>query len=141
MSPAALTSLFDVRDDIVTALRALTAEIPDLVVCERWTPTPTPPVLDVYPGNPFQTFAGMGAGANQVYWTVRARVGTADDAAAQDTLLRLLDPADLASVERALEPLGVSIVEAGVTGYAEYADDVPVNERLLGCQWRVTTFL
>ena len=67
---------------------------------------PTPPAIDVYPGNPFQTGAGFGPGHNRVFLTVRARAGMADPAAGQTDLLRLLDPDDPACVEIALADVG-----------------------------------
>lgn len=133
-------SVLELLADIADALAPLADEIPDLNVYSHWTGVPTPPALDVYPGSPFQTGAGFGAGNNQVFLTVRARVAMLDPTAGQQVLLRLLDPADPASVEKALEDVA-AVTEAGVSGFTQYADDAPANERMLGCEWRVSTFL
>ena len=94
----------------------------------------------MYPGDPFQTGAGFGVGEVQLFFTVRGRVSTADQEAGQKLLLRLLDPNDPASVEAALEDVAV-VVPEGVSGFREYLEETATNGRLLGCEWRVTTFL
>lgn len=127
--------------EVAASLRPLQAEIPDLQVYEFWNDVPSPPCLDVYPGSPFQDGAGFGAGNNRVYLTVRARVATADATAAQQVLLRMLDPADAASVEVALADADAVVTPDGVSGFVQYADDGPANERMLGCEWRVSRFL
>lgn len=135
-------SLVQLIAEVADALTPLAEEIDNLTVYPGWADVPTPPALDVYPSTPFQTGAGFGAGNNQVFLTVRARVAMADPPSAQTTLLRMLDPDDPASVENALADVdGLTIAEGGVSGFTQYADDAPANERLLGCEWRVTTFL
>jgi hypothetical protein len=133
-------SVLELLAEVADALAPLADEIPDLNIYSHWTGVPTPPALDVYPGSPFQTGAGFGAGNTQVFLTVRARVAMLDPATGQQLLLRLLDPDDPASVERALQDT-VVVTEAGVSGFTQYADDAPINERMLGCEWRVSTFL
>jgi hypothetical protein len=127
-------------EEVAEALQPIVDEIPDLNIYPGWSDTPTPPALDIYPATPFQTPAGFRAGNNQVFLTVRARVAMGDPAAGQQLLLRLLDPGDPASVEVALEDVA-AVTDGGVSGFTQYADDAPVNERMLGCEWRVTTFL
>jgi hypothetical protein len=95
--------------------------------------------VDVYPGDPFQTGAGFGVGSSQLYFTIRARVSTADAAAGQQLLLRMLDPWDAASVEAALQDYA-TVVPDGVSGFREYLEEQASNGRLLGCEWRVSTF-
>ena len=133
-------TLAELLAEVAAALEPLRGEIPDLAIYPGWSDTPTPPALDVYPASPFQTGAGFGGG-NQAFLTVRARVQMADPGAGQLLLLRLLDREDPASVEMALEQIDVGVTEGGVSGFTQYADDAPVNERMLGCEWRVTTFL
>src|SRR5262249_33191576 len=101
---------------------------------------PTPPSLDVYPGDPFQTGAAFGVRNPQVFFTVRSRVSTADTEAGQQLLLRMLDPQDPASVEAALQDVA-TVVDEGVSGFREYLEDANNGGRLLGCEWRVSTFL
>lgn len=127
-------------DAVAAALLPLAEVVEDLQVLGRGmlNPNPTPPSLDVYPGDPFQTGAGMGVGASRVFFTIRARVGTADSEAGQRLLLRLLDPLDPASVEAAVQDVAVVVAE-GVSGFREY--DAGEGARLLGAEWRVSLFL
>jgi hypothetical protein len=122
---------------IATALEPISAEIPDLQVYAYWNNNPTPPSLDVYPGDPSQTGAGYGAGQSQVFFTIRGRVATGDSLGQQQLLLRMMDPNDAASVEAAVQDI-VTVVPEGVSGYREYLE---TGTPFLGCEWRVTTFL
>ena len=127
---------------IADALRPIASVIPDLQVYGYWNDNPSPPALDVYPSTPFQVGSGFGVGEVQVLLTVRARVSMADPESAQLLLLRMLDPNDPASVEAALVTAGAAGIgsDGGVNGFRQYADDIG-DERLIGCEWLVTTFL
>jgi hypothetical protein len=133
-------TLAETMEQIATALGTLASEVDGLQVYPYLNSNPTPPSLDVYPASPFQTGAGFGVGNSQVWFTVRARVATADQEAAMKLLLRLMDPNDPASVEAALEDTAVVSPE-GVSEFREYIEDSATNGRLLGCEWRVSTFL
>lgn len=133
-------TLAEVMEGIATALQPLASEVEGLQVYPYLNSNPTPPSLDVYPASPFQTGAGFGVGNSQVWFTVRARVATADQEAAMKLLLRLMDPNDPASVEAALEDTA-AVSPEGVSEFREYIEDSATNGRLLGCEWRVTTFL
>ena len=133
-------TLAEVMEGIATALQPLASEVEGLQVYPYLNSNPTPPSLDVYPASPFQTGAGFGVGNSQVWFTVRARVGTGDQEAAMKLLLRLMDPNDPASVEAALEDTA-AVSPEGVSEFREYIEDSATNGRLLGCEWRVTTFL
>jgi hypothetical protein len=133
-------SLPQLLQDVADALGPVAEEIDGLTVYPLWADLPTPPALDVYPSTPFQSGGGFGAGNNVVFLTVRARVLMADPVSGQQQLLRMLDPDDAASVEVALEDVA-TIADGGVSGFTQYADDAAANERMLGCEWRVTTFL
>jgi hypothetical protein len=133
-------TLAQLQAAIADALRPLEAEIEGLQVYGFLNANPSPPSLDVYPGDPFQTGAGFGVGESRVYFTVRGRVSTADQEAGQKLLLRLLDPQDTASVEAALADAAV-VVPEGVSGFREYLEETASNGRLLGCEWRVSAFL
>jgi|SRR5215471_6359136 len=132
-------TLADLQAEIAAALRTLQAQIDGLQVYAYMNPNPTPPSLDVYPGDPFQTFAAFG-GSFQIFFTVRARVSTADSEAGQKLLLRLLDTGDTASVERVLSANDFVVVPEGVSGFREYYEDAATNGRLLGCEWRVSAY-
>ena len=133
-------TLAELQAAIADALEPLATEIDGLQVYGYLNANPTPPSLDVYPGDPFQNGAGFGVGQSRVYFTVRARVSTADQEAGQKLLLRLLDPQDLASVEAALADSAV-VVPEGVSGFREYLEEASTDGRLLGCEWRVSAFL
>lgn len=137
-SGPALGSLAAAQAALADALRPLEQIIDGLQVVGYLNVNPTPPSLDVYPGDPFQSGAGFGVGSTQCWFTVRARVTTADSEAGQRLLLRLLDTHDPASVEVALEDAGTVATE-GVSGFREYLDQS--GEALLGCEWRVSVFL
>lgn len=127
--------------DIASALAdQVGSEIDGLQVTGYLNTNPTPPSLDVFPGDPFQTGAGMGVGQTEVFFTIRARVSTADGEAGQKLLLRMLDPNDLASVEAAIQEHAV-VVPEGVSGFRRYLEDQAQDGALLGCEWRVTAFL
>jgi hypothetical protein len=134
-------SLAVMLEEVADALRPLADEIPDLQVYAFWEDNPSPPCIDIYPGSPFQDGAGMGAGNNKVYLTVRARVGMGDPMSGQALLIRMLDPADAACVEKALATVDWAVTPDGISGFTQYSDDGPANERMLGCEWRVNNFL
>ena len=130
----------ELAEGITDALVPLASVIPGLQVYGYWNDNPTPPSLDVYPGDPFQTGAALGGAGNaEVFFTVRARVSTGDLEAAQKLLLRLLDVQDPASVEVALQDVAV-VTQEGVSGLRQYAEDSGASERMLGCEWRVSQF-
>ena len=128
-------------EEITDALRALQDEIPGLQVSAYWIDNPSPPCIDFYPATLFQEGAALPAGQNLVHFVVRARVAMADPVAGQQLLYRLLDPMDAASVELALAEADCVVGPEGVAGFTQYADDANSNERLLGCEWRVSRFL
>jgi hypothetical protein len=133
-------TLSEIMEEIAAALQPLDAEIEGLQVYPYLNPNPTPPSLDIYPGAPFQTGAGFGVGESQVWFTIRARVATADHEAAMRLLLRLMDPNDPASVEAAIADTA-AVTPEGVSDFREYLEDAETSGRLLGCEWRVSVFL
>lgn len=117
--------------------------IPDLQVDGRMIPSPTPPTIDIYPGDPFQQSVGFGVGNKEFFFTVRARVSTAENAGGQDLLLSMMDPRNESSVEQAIlaDPtLGTAAVVQTVEGpssFGVFADPGMDSGNLLGCTWRV----
>lgn len=120
------------------ALAPLMDEVPGLQVYPGFDNNPTPPAIDMYPGQPFQQGAGFGVGSKRLAWTVRARVSAADRDAANALLFRFLDVEDAASVEAALADVAVVGNDGEVSGFTQYTDDV--SGEMLGCQWRVEMF-
>jgi hypothetical protein len=70
---------------------------------------------------------------------VRARVSTADPLSASQTLLRLLDVNDPASVEAALQDVAAVPNDGTVSGFVRFTDD-PSGD-LLATQWRMEMFV
>jgi hypothetical protein len=142
-----VSSLTGIVEAIALALDPLTLEIDGLQLSPLFNPNPTPPSIDIYPGDPFETGTDFGGGS-QLLFVVRARATTADHESGQRCLLRLLDRSDAASVEEALtkdQTLGgvvdsLGIAENGVSGYTVYLDDVTGGGRLIGCEWRVEVY-
>ena len=140
-----MASLIEVVEAMADALEPIRTAIPGIQIHGYLVGNPTPPTLDIYPGDPFfQTHSGFGDDI-EAYFTVRARTGTADPDAGQQVLYRLLDPRAAESVQAALEAdqtLGgtvqsVDVVGEGVTGFREYLEDPVSNGRLIGCEWRI----
>lgn len=144
-----MASLPEILAALFTALEPISDEIDGLQLYPLLNPNPTPPSIDIYPGDPFQVGSDFGGGA-ELFFTVRARTTTADHASGQQCLLRLLDRSDPASVEEALtadqtlggvvDAVGIDIEGGGVSGFTEYLDDTFTGGRLIGCQWRVRVF-
>jgi hypothetical protein len=140
--PVAVSSLVEIVEGLATALEPLTVGTPDLQVYPYLNINPTPPSIDVYPGDPF----GNGINDGLIYFTVRARVSTADAEDGQRLLLELLEPGS--GVEAALttdQTLGglvqtLSIVPEGVSGIRQYLADTPTGGSLLGCEWRLQVY-
>jgi hypothetical protein len=113
---------------------------------------PTPPCLDVYPGDPFLERSSFGPrGSTEAIFTVRARVVTADQEDGQGLLLELLDPHGPASIWTALEAdatlagtVDDSAVEA-VSGFIPYESaggaGASYTGTLLGAEWRLRVVL
>lgn len=139
-----MSSLLEIVEAMAEALEPLKASIPDLQVYPYLNYNPTPPSIDIYPADLFQTGSGFGDDAD-AFFTVRARTTTADHEAGQKALLRMLDRRAPESVEEALtvdQSLGghvqaVAVAEDGISGYREYLEDPQANGRLIGCEWRV----
>lgn len=115
--------------------------IPNLQVDSRMNPNPTPPSIDVYPGTPFTEAFGFGQGARRYWFTVRARVSTADNVAGQDLLLAMMDDGTAESVEDAIRNVKTygDARLGDIEGPSEFGSfsDTGTREDLLGCTWRV----
>lgn len=101
---------------------------------------PTPPCLDVYPGDPFGEATTFNGGREQLF-TIRARVSTADHEAGQELLLSLMDhgPSSVIAAIAADRTLAGTVDDAlveGPSGYIEWRDTDNAGG-LLGCEWRL----
>lgn len=119
--------------------------IDNLQVDGRLIPSPTPPAIDIYPADPFQEPVSYGV-TNEMFFTVRARVTTADNEAGQDLLLSLMDPdaaTSLVGAVLASRTLGGAVERVGnVDGPSAFGlfGDPSGSGNLLGCTWRVRVF-
>ena len=121
------------------------ALIENLQVESRLVFNPTPPVVDIYPADPFQDALAFGKGNNELFLTVRARVTTADHEAGQDLLLQMMDPEADTSMAQAIladRDLGGTVerlnISAGPTSFGVFpAAPGTTGENLLGCTWTV----
>jgi hypothetical protein len=134
--------LVEIAEALATALQPLRDDIEDLQIYPYFLLNPTPPAIDIYPGDPFQNGAGFDPARKTLYWTVRARWTTADHDASQQGLLSLLDPGGLEAALLADGTLGgtvddTAVAEDSPSGYREYVADTAINGRLLGAEWRV----
>jgi hypothetical protein len=143
---ASLTTIMDALAEQLQDTLCGTANplIPGLQVDGRLVANPTPPSIDIYPGEPFQEAHSYGPGNNSLFFSVRARVHTGDHEAGQDLLLSMMDPAEPVSVLQAItsdETLGgivddLAVVE-GPSSFGYFQDPGSTDNRLLGCIWRV----
>jgi len=141
------TSLETITLAVASQLEAELAPVyGELQVAGRRIFNPTPPTLDVYPGDPFQEQTAYGHASREVFFTIRARVSMADNEAGQSTLLQLLNADGPGSVIAALAAdrdlqgwVQDSLVD-GVSGFAIH-QDVSEATPLLGCTWRLRIVL
>lgn len=106
---------------------------------------PTGPTLDIYPSDPSGDLVGAGFGGleGQLFFTVRARISTADYDAGQEALIQFGDIEDDLSVAAALmadQTLGghaSSVLVGAPTGFRQYVD-IGSEGALLGREWQVT---
>jgi len=106
---------------------------------------PTPPCIDIYPGDPFRdgTAAGFGdVGGGLLFVTVRARIDTPDNDAAQDWLVDMMDEEHDLGVsatlmtDQTLSGHATSVHVRGWTGHRFYEDAAGAGA-FLGCEWLV----
>ena len=138
-----MTTIAQMMDALATGIQThlcgtANPVIRDLQVDGRLIPSPTPPAVDIYPGEPpFTEQISFGPGNREYHFTVRVRVGTADNEAGQNLLLSMMDDESAESMETALYTVtGVKTVE-GPTGYGVFSDVGAQPISLIGCTWRV----
>lgn len=141
-----MATLAEIQDEMATQIRTALADVTDVDVQvePRMVLNPTPPCIDVYPGDPSmdQDLAAMNDLVGGELITVRARVTTADSDAGQDLLLALMDDEDALSILLALNEdltlngLAATLDVRSRSGYTLFPD--PGGEgALLGCLWGV----
>lgn len=135
------TEIMDEMADTIRELIGGGVDGVDVQVEPRRVFNPSPPTVDIFPGDIFADPDTAGFGEpDQPTFTVRVRVATGDSYAGQDLLLALMDPEHELSVEVALaaDPtlngMASSIDIAGQSGWTAFDDGFGA---LLGYQWRV----
>jgi hypothetical protein len=153
VSSPATTSIEQAMAAIAAQLELeLSPVIDGIQVDGKLVSNPTPPCIDIYPGDPFLERSTFGPGGGyEALLTIRARVTTADQQDGQALLLELLDPRGPASLLAALETdatfagtVDDSTVES-VSGFLPYeapsAAGGGVSGALLGAEWRLRVAL
>lgn len=137
------TGLREILDEMATVVRTAVSTLTFPIQVERgMVLNPTPPTIDVYVTDPARDLRSGGfgdiAGGYQV--TVRARVHTADNDAAQDLLISFMDDTDdlclpLAVLEDpTLNGVAVSVNLISASGHRAYETPDGLNAHL-GCQF------
>jgi len=137
-----VSGLLAIMDELAATLEA------DIDSVEQVTPRmnfkPTPPSIDIYPGDPFRTDEGAAFQDvnGMLVFTVRARIATPDNEAAQDVLLGLMDDesdqcvAAVLQYDQTLNGLASSVEVEGPSGYQLFIDSGGEGA-LLGVTWQV----
>lgn len=126
----------------------LEATLTDVLTSEwqvvgRLNANPTSPSIDIYPADPFRSTdaAGFGETSGALLFTVRARISTQDNEAAQDTLLELMDDESAYCVaaalmdDQTLNGLASSVDVEGPSGFVSFVDSGGEGA-LLGVTWQ-----
>ncbi len=153
---ASLNEIANALADAVIGIASSSAdELMDLQCAPIMLVNPTPPAVDIFPADPSQDYAAFvdpdsAQASRQVFWTVRARVSTADDESAQKILLLLMEPAGETSIKATIENDSdvADVVDAvmvnGPSGYRLYQNPAPAADlehqgALIGVEWQVVT--
>ena len=132
-----MSGLAEIVEAVAASLDPLTSEVAGLQVTAFWNGAPTPPSIDVYPGDTPALPVSIDGWEETV--TVRARVASPDDIGAQEVLLQLMDvdgPASVITMLR-IDPSFGGVV--GGSAVDERSGFQPYPGDYLGCEWRVRT--
>ncbi len=142
-----MSGLLELREEMVVVLEDVVGGVGFAVqVSPRRLMSPTPPVIDMWPGNAGEqrdpAAAGFGDVNGALLFTVRARVAAADNEAEQELLYAFCDEESSSCVAAAL------MADQTLNGFASSVEVLGPNEPtiyqdvagqtpLLGVQWRV----
>lgn len=140
-----MSGLVEIMDGMAAKITAALAGAPwPIQVRGRMIVNPTPPSIDIFPGDPSRgnDLTGFGDVMGELIFTVRARVTTADNEAGQDLMLAFMDDehdyciAAALEADQTLNGLAASVDASDMSGMIPFLD--PGGEgSLLGCQWTV----
>lgn len=143
-----MATLVEIMEALAAQLHTGLADaVEGLQVERRMIPNPSPPVIDMYPGDPFQEQIAYSYVERELLLILRARVTTIDNVAGQELLLAMMDMATPESVlaavgaDKTLGGLVGSTVLEGSSGYTRYPADAVGSSDLLGCEWRTRIIL
>lgn len=141
-------SLVTILDEMADQIRSVMDGADwDIQVEPRMVLSPTPPCIDIYPGDPSrdEASASFGASAEDItqgyYVNVRARVAPNDHEAGQEVLLALKDDTDALCLVQALydEPTlngyAADLDVVSETGFTIFTDIDP-SKAYIGVLWR-----
>jgi hypothetical protein len=129
-------------DALADQIRSVVDDVTDVEVQvePRWVVNPTPPCIDIYPGDPStdQELRAFTHVQGEPLITVRCRVGLTDNVAQQDLLLAFMDDEDALSITQAVaedDTLGgvaTSTDLRSMTGFVRVLE----GGDYLGCLWQ-----
>lgn len=142
--------------DAILGLAVADDRLMDLQAVPFMLINPTPPAVDVFPADPSQEVAAFRTGEagppnQRTFWTVRARVSTADDESGQEMLIALMEPAGATSLSDAIEysedvkEVTDAVEVNGPSGFRLYQSAAPSTDLehagvLLGVEWQVLAY-
>lgn len=136
-----MTSTEDIWQAIADQISSTLSGVDDLQVQPSMMWNPTPPAIDIYPGDPF--FADIAYGqVSELGFVIRARVATPDREGAQNLLFSFMDPESTSSIRAAMfaDPTLDGKAENSYCGppseFGFFTD--PGGSALLGCTWLLT---
>jgi hypothetical protein len=138
-----MAALTTIADEMATIIRAaVTGHGIDIEVSGRPVLNPTPPAIDIWPGDPSKgnEAAGFGDMAGEDMWTVRLRLAVNDYEANQDLLFNFMDQESDLCVPIALldEPTlngyATSLDVRSFSGVVQFVDVNGITTHI-GCQW------
>lgn len=134
-------TLVEIMEAIASQLES-EIDVDGLQVDPLAVPNPTPPCIDLYPGDPFMEAISFDDGEERTF-TIRARVSTADNEAGQALLLSLMDrgAGSILAACRSDRTFGGAVDDSVVEGpgrFQAYPDASGSNAgSLLGCEWQL----
>lgn len=140
-----MSTIAQILDGMADSIRSVVDDVTDVdtQVEPRMVLNPTPPTIDMWPGDPStdQQIEAFGENIGAEIVNVRVRVSTADEVAGQDLLLALMDDEDPLSVVAAINDdptLGGMITSLDILSRSGYTlFPVLDGEALLGCLFTV----
>lgn len=140
-------TLFEIMAALADQIRdTLTPVVGDMQVEGYMLANPSPPSIDIYPGDPSGEQIAYDYTSQELLLTVRVRVSSADSLAGQELLLSMIDPRNPNSIgaaiaaNKTLDGTVGAVLPLGASGYTRWPDPGGEGE-LLGAQLQVRVLL